>query len=81
MVNNIKNDVLTADKAANFLQIGLKTIYILLSEERMPGKIFGKKVGREWRIKREEIDKFLSEEKVSSSQMSINQIEEVKKNK
>ena len=76
MVNKAKDDVFTIDQAAKFLKVGPKTVYNLLSEERVPGKIFAKKVGRSWRIKLEEIDRFLSEEKGSPYQMSIGQTED-----
>ena len=73
MINNTKDDVFTIDQAAKFLKVSPKTVYNLLSDERVPGKIFAKKVGRSWRIKREEIDRFLSEEKGSPYQMSLDQ--------
>ena len=66
------NDILTIDQAAELLKVGNRTVYNLLSEERVPGKIFAKKVGRAWRILRSEIDRFLSEEPGSTYQMSIN---------
>jgi len=71
MVKNLKDDVFTIEQAAKFLQVGPKTVYNLLSDEGEPGKIFAKKVGRSWRIKREEIDRFLSEKKGSPYQISI----------
>ena len=73
MVENSKDDILTIDQAAQLLKVSSKTVYDLVSEERTPGKIFAKKVGRAWRIMRKEIDSFLSEEKGSSYQMSIKQ--------
>jgi len=66
------NDILTIDQAAELLKVGNRTVYNLLSEERVPGKIFARKVGRTWRILRSEIERFLSEEKGSAYQMSIN---------
>lgn len=71
MVENSKDDILTIDQAAQLLKVSSKTVYDLVSEERTPGKIFAKKVGRSWRIMRKEIDSFLSEEKGSSYQMSL----------
>ncbi len=72
-----KDKILTINQSAKLLQVSPWTVYGLVSETRTPGKIFAKKVGRSWRIKREEIDKFLSEEpqnfnqeKVSSSKSS-----------
>lgn len=70
-VDNNK-DILTIDQAAELLKVGNRTVYNLLSSERLPGKIFAKKVGRSWRILRSEIDRFLSEEPGSAYQMSIN---------
>ena len=73
MVENNKNDILTIDQAAELLKVSNYTVYQLVSAERIPGKIFAKKVGRSWRIIRKEIDDFLSEEKGSSYQMSLKQ--------
>ena len=73
MVENSKDDILTVNQAAKLLQVSPWTVYGLVSEERVPGKIFAKKVGRSWRITRKEIDSFLSEEKGSSYQMSLKQ--------
>lgn len=75
MVEENKNDILTIDQTAQILKVSSRTIYNLVSEERIPGKIFAKKVGRSWRIVRREIDTFLSEEKGSFYQMTLNQIE------
>ena len=73
MVENSKDDILTIDQAAELLKVSTYTVYQLVSAERIPGKIFAKKVGRSWRIMRKEIDSFLSEEKGSSYQMSLKQ--------
>jgi excisionase family DNA binding protein len=62
------NDILTIDQAAELLKVGNRTVYNLLSDERLPNKIFAKKVGRTWRILRSEIEKFLS-----AYQLTINQ--------
>jgi excisionase family DNA binding protein len=66
-----KEQILTIDQTAELLQVSPRTIYDLISDKRKPGKIFGKKVGRSWRIKREEIDRFLTEESSSVDQMSL----------
>jgi len=76
MAENSKDDILTIGQAAQFLKVSNFTVYKLVSNERVPGKIFAKKVGRSWRVKREEIDKFLLEEKGSPYQMSIGQTED-----
>ncbi len=73
MAEDLKKDILTIKKTAKLLEVSSRTIYDLISAERIPGKIFGKKVGRSWRIMRKEIDAFLSEEKNPFHQMSLNQ--------
>ena len=73
MAEELKKDILTIEQTAKLLEVSTRTIYDLVSEERTPGKIFAKKVGRSWRIMRKEIDSFLSEEKGSSYQMSLKQ--------
>ena len=73
MTVDSNNDILTIDQAAELLKVGNRTVYNLLSDERQPGKIFAKKVGRTWRILRSEIERFLSEEKGSTYQLTINQ--------
>jgi len=75
MAENSKDDILTIGQAAQLLKVSNFTVYNIVSDERVPGKIFAKKVGRAWRIKREEIDRFLSEEKGSPYQMSLGQKE------
>jgi excisionase family DNA binding protein len=74
MAVDTNNDILTIGQAAELLKVGNRTVYNLLSDERIPGKIFAKKVGRSWRILRSEIERFLSEERGSAYQMSINQV-------
>ena len=76
MAENSKDDILTIGQAAQLLKVSNFTVYNLVSDEGVPGKIFAKKVGRSWRIKREEIDRFLSEKKGSPYQMSIGQPED-----
>ena len=63
MTTDNKDDVLTIDQCAELLKVSTRTVYDLVSDERIPGKIFAKKVGRSWRILRSEIERFLSEER------------------
>lgn len=79
MVENSKDDILTIDQTAELLKISSRTVYDLVSKERIPGKIFGKKVGRSWRIMRREIDNFLSEEPKGFDQLTLSQTEAIKK--
>jgi len=73
MAEEDKNDILTIDQTAKLLKVSSRIVYDLVSHERVPGKIFAKKVGRSWRIMRKEIDNFLSEEKSSYHQMSLSE--------
>lgn len=49
------NDVLTADEAAKYLRVSLKTLYRLVAAGQVPGQ----KVGRAWRFRRADLIKFL----------------------
>jgi len=73
MIEEDKNDILTIDQTAQLLKVSPRTVYDLVSKERVPGKIFGKKVGRSWRIMRKEIDNYLSEEPQEFDQLTLNQ--------
>ena len=79
MVEENKDAILTIDQTAQLLKVSSRTVYDLVSKERIPGKIFGKKVGRSWRIMRKEVDNYLSEEPQGFNQMSLNQTEAIKK--
>ncbi|HID62595.1 MAG TPA: DNA-binding protein [Anaerolineae bacterium] len=59
-------EILTAEECAELLRVSMPTMYSMLSEKREPGKIFGRRVGREWRILRSEVIRFLSEEPIPS---------------
>ena len=79
MVEENKDAILTIDQTAQLLKVSSRTVYDLVSKERIPGKIFGKKVGRSWRIMRKEVDNYLSEEPQDFNQMTLNQTEVIKK--
>lgn len=71
MPEEIKDDILTIEQCAQLLKISPRTVYDLVSAERLPGKIFAKKVGRSWRILRREVERYLSEEPGSVYQMTL----------
>jgi excisionase family DNA binding protein len=48
-------DVLTADEAAKYLRVSLKTLYRLVAA----GKVPGQKVGRSWRFRKTDLVAFL----------------------
>jgi len=79
MVEENQDAILTIDQTAQLLKVSSRTVYDLVSKERIPGKIFGKKVGRSWRIMRKEVDNYLSEEPQGFNQMTLNQTETMKK--
>jgi excisionase family DNA binding protein len=58
------SEILTAEECAELLRVSKPTLYAMLSEKREPGKIFARRVGREWRILRSEVVRFLSEEPI-----------------
>jgi len=80
MDKKLKSDVLTIEQTAEYLKVSPSTVYNLVSEEKISGKIFAKKVGVQWRIKLEELDRFLSEEKGNLHQVSFKKLKSNKKN-
>ena len=74
MPEDSKDEILTIGQCAQLLKVSSWTVYALVSDERIPGRIFANKVGRSWRILRSEVDNFLLREKVGAYQMSTNQI-------
>lgn len=48
-------DVLTAEEAAKYLRVSLKTLYRLVAAGRVPGQ----KVGRMWRFRQSDLVAFL----------------------
>ena len=68
-----KDEILTIDQCAQLLKISSRTVYELVSADRLPGKIFAKKVGRSWRILRREVERYMSEEPGEIYQMTLTQ--------
>jgi excisionase family DNA binding protein len=64
-------EILTINECARLLKVSPWLVYELVSEERAPGKIFAKKVGRSWRIHRKEIEAYLLQEPGSTYQMAL----------
>ncbi|HHY99362.1 MAG TPA: helix-turn-helix domain-containing protein [Firmicutes bacterium] len=48
--------ILTPEEAARYLRVDLRTVYRILREGRLPAG----RVGRQWRIRKEELDRFLA---------------------
>ena len=53
------SEVLTVEECAELLKVSPRTVYKLVSNDPAPNKIRARKVGRSWRIWREEVEQFL----------------------
>lgn len=62
MEDYIKDGILTISQVAKLLKVSSKTIYKLVCNKRIPGRIYARKVGLAWRIQRKDIHTFLDEE-------------------
>lgn len=51
----------TIDEVADYLRVSRTTVYTLVREGKLPAS----KVGREWRVKTEDVDKYLQENQVT----------------
>lgn len=71
MATNDKDEILTIDQSVGLLKVSSRTVYNLVSKKRTPGRIFAKKVGWSWRIRREEIDRYLPEESSDYQQLPL----------
>ena len=56
-MENGKNDILTIEEAAELLKLSTKTIYRMVRENKLKAS----KIGRVWRIKKSDIDDYLSQ--------------------
>lgn len=65
------DEILTINECARLLKVSPWLIYDLVSQERAPGKIFAKKVGRSWRIHKKEVEAFLLKEESTPFQMTL----------
>lgn len=54
--DNEKDIILSPEQVAKYLQIHLQTVYRNLRQKRLPGN----KVGRQWRIRKSDLDRFLA---------------------
>ena len=56
--------VLTAEEAARYLRLHVKSIYRLVRERKMPGQ----KVGGRWRFHSDALEKWLKDERLQSKE-------------
>ncbi len=61
-MNDLSNQVLTLQECSVYLKIAESTIYVLARK----GKIPCQKVGRNWRFRKEALDRWLEGKEVSS---------------
>jgi excisionase family DNA binding protein len=59
------DEILTANEAADYLKVNVRTIYRLIKE----GKIPGRKVGGSWRFKKDILDDWLADSRETFSQL------------
>lgn len=62
-MNNLSNQVLTLQECSMYLKIAESTIYVLARK----GKIPCQKVGRNWRFRKEALDRWLEGKEVTGS--------------
>jgi len=62
---NIKNKgtIFTIQELSEYLRISRSTLYKLAQEDRLPGQ----KIGKNWRFRKEAIDKWLEEKNADKS--------------
>ena len=60
------DEILTLKEVAGYLKLAEKTAYRLASEGRLPGF----KVGGSWRFKREDVQKWIEEQKLGNNKGS-----------
>jgi len=55
MASNHEHDLLTCEEAASYLRLHVRTVGRLLNQGMLPGV----KVGRQWRLRRADLDAYL----------------------
>lgn len=60
--NFLKDDILNFDEVCKLLKITQLSLDKIISNKRVPGKIYGKKFGRAWKIQRKDVYRYLNEE-------------------
>ncbi len=63
-MDNSLPEILTIEEVANYLRVPLSSLYKLAQQ----GKIPASKVGRHWRFRRENIDRWLDQQSNSNSE-------------
>ena len=56
MTANLQHDLLTCEEAAAHLRLHVRTVGRLLNQGKLPGV----KVGRQWRLRRADLDAYLA---------------------
>jgi len=64
--SKIEQDLLTIREVASYLRMGLVTAYNLIKENKLPAF----KVGRQWRVKKDDLQKFIEQQKQSEKNVN-----------
>lgn len=59
MILNLESEILTVEEVARYLRMSKLTVYRLLQE----GKIPSFKVGKQWRLKKQDLHTYLEQQK------------------
>ena len=59
-----RSEALRVEEVARLLQVSTRTVYVLLKY----GKLRGVRIGRAWRVPRDEVDRFLHPDRPSTSE-------------
>jgi excisionase family DNA binding protein len=59
------DEILTANEAADYLKVNVRTIYRLIKARKIPGR----KVGGSWRFRKDILDKWLADSEGSFSEL------------
>ncbi len=55
----MQKEIMTAKQTAEYLQVGIVTLYTLAKAHKIPAT----KIGRQWRFKKSDIDQWISDTK------------------
>lgn len=74
--NSMTETTLTIKYLAKYLNVTERTIYNLLEQRKLPGF----KVGSNWRFRKEDIDKWIEDGKVTANEEAKKSLERKRKN-
>ncbi|MDR3565470.1 MAG: helix-turn-helix domain-containing protein [Negativicutes bacterium] len=63
--------MLTPEEVATILKVQRKTVIMWLQEKRIPGFKLGENAAAEWRIDYQDLEKYLSEQRIGEANMDL----------